>query len=497
MKRKILICGFVLILSSLACNFLSPVNEITESVGVEDQVIVVEGDSITLQGMQGGRLATPDGVELIFPPGSLTTDLNEIVRVQVSARMEADTISSENYVRVGKVYQIENNIGADMFEQPVQLSLPIPPEIDVEEIIGLMTYDENSQEWLIVPAYVDEATGQVSASVQNFSGWSIASIGNVSFHCSLYHVGPQCYPQEKGAWLEVSNFHRFERNISPALPNARYNQYTVNYGVCIVAHRFDNPNETRAWTPPSGWCMTASDFLAHLTGRFPASGRWLLPAGEYELMEVAFASDRNPLESSYKPAYSKNQRSLGKFEMRDGQTYEFSNSGNFSDWQGWGVSSSVHRQDEIPMTESQDWPSDWVGSWQAAITILERSCSDSCEAVIDDDAQTRISNVTSFMQNRPFIIPANYSELQEYVDSLNQDIDVEAAREIDLNYPNFRMYNPSVDVAQGDGSFTRYVGILYEGTYSPETDSFSGNFEFWWDFSGEVFRGTWYGERIE
>lgn len=495
MKWKGWIGLLVLLASSLACNFLFTGEK---QADVDDLTTVVKGDRITLNGVHGGMLLTPDGVEILIPPAAFTdADLDLQVEIQVAVAADDQAILAEGFAQAGPIYDIRMDGGE--LHQPVMLSLPIPAGLAVDEIIGLTVYAVESERWVLVPAVVDEESGLVSTTVQGFSRWSIARISDISRHCSYYDMGARCWPQEKGAWLEITNSHILDTNINPALPDARYSGYAVNYGICILSAELDDPAASDNWQVRNNQCMTVSDYASRRTGR-DAVGRWLLPAGRYELMEYAYVSERNPGNPLYIPVSGEYRRSIGRVEMRDGQTLRFSNNGNFSGWEGWGSSDNMDNQEESPLAESQDWPSDWVGEWKVTNTILEHTCRDCND--LEEDPQTRVSRMQQHYLTRIWTIPASLTELETIKQGYNQDrtIPRPSGKEviIELNYPNYLMVFPYFEIPETEGSGTgRYMGGRWEGVYDQETDRLSGDFELWFEFNGEVYRGTWYAERVD
>ncbi len=471
--------------AALSCSLLVPGSQDVSSP--ETVVEVLGGEELVLNNVQGGRLVTPEGVEIILPPAAFQNpDPDRSVRILVSVSADEQAVLEEGFAQAGPVYDVRLEGGE--LQQPVMLSLPIPGGMDVDEILGLTVYDGEAGRWMLVPAAVDEEAGLVSASVSSFSRWSIAHISDVSRHCSFYEMGARCWPEEKGAWLEVTNSHILDRNINPPLPDARYAGYSVNYGVCVVRVDFDDPGSLSTWRAASNMCMTVSDYSSQRTGR-DASGRWLLPAGSYELVEYGYVSERNPGNPLYIPAYGENWRALGRIEMRDGQTVRFSNAGEFSGWSGWNSSQPAVAADEQdtrvqPGSAEGPWPSDWIGVWQATARVEEFICPD-CHPDADLD------ELAAFYDGyrHDLYIPEDQSILDHIVEQMNSDRPEGAECSVTLDYPEYLSICPSYEEDMEYWSATQ--GQRWEGTYDAKSDTFQGRFMFWYDYSGEVVSGTW------
>jgi hypothetical protein len=265
----------------------------------------------------------------------------------------------------------------------------------------------------------------------------------------------------------------------------------VNYGVCVVRAELDDPGSRDTWRAAENTCMTVSDISSKLTGR-DASGRWLLPAGSYELMEYAYVSERNPGNPLYIPAYGENWRSLGRVELRDGQTVRFSNAGEFSGWSGWNSpqpAAAVESPESQAESESSEgpWPSDWIGVWQATGRAEEIICSEQFPDCFPNAGELP-----------PFMIPEDQSALEQYIEAMNS-----GGQEcsMTLNYPDFLLDCPPYEIAVDGGGTAYGSGHRLEGTYDPKTDTFQGQFtkrSTWGEGASlpdEFAYGTWTAER--
>ncbi len=485
MKNRALFGIMALAVAALSCSLFVPGRE--SEAELQTELVEVLGGELVINSVQGGRLVTPDGVEILLPPAAFqSADPDQSARIQVTVSSDDQAVLEEGFAQAGPVYDVQLQNGE--LQQPAMLSLPIPAGMDVDAILGLTVYDQEAGRWLFVPAAVDEEAGLGSASVSRFSRWSIASISDISRHCSFYDMGARCWPEEKGAWLEITNSHILDRGVNPPLPDARYGGYSVNYGVCVLSVDFDDPGSSTAWRVTNNMCMTVGDYSSRLTGR-DASGRWLLPAGSYELVEYSFVSERNPGNPLHIPASGENWRALGRVELRDGQTVRFSNAGDFSGRSGWNTplpSAAVESPDSQARPESGEgpWPLDWTGVWQATARVEEFICPD-CHPDAD---LGELAAIYEGYRNTLFI-PEDQSLLDHVVEQMNHDRPEGAECSVTLDYPEYLSICPSYEEDVENWSATQ--GQRWEGTYDAKSDTFQGRFMFWYDYSGEVVSGIW------
>jgi hypothetical protein len=224
----------------------------------------------------------------------------------------------EGFTAAGPVYHL--GPGGFNFNQPVILSLPIPAGVDVDTVVGLAYYDAADDSWKLVPGAVSAEEQEVSVSTVHFSPWTVA------------RSAQSTWQRQNGGWVAISNNHLFNSDLMPRITEARYNRYGVTYGICIVAFAPDDPNVVARWTSPRDWIISVSDYY-DAGRRRPPSRSWWLPAGSYEILEVAFASEINPGDPLYVPHHGNSWRPWGVLRVEPGSRTNFER-GVF-DTDGW------------------------------------------------------------------------------------------------------------------------------------------------------------------
>jgi len=493
MKRNWIIAFTVVMLLTLSCRlpFSQSSQPVDQTISGDEvmndenliEEVVLDEDFFD----EGVYFVSPEGVTVVVPPGGLNLE-GEPKQISVTILDGEHPNLPEGFVQVGDVFVI--SAGSDPLLQPVMLSLAIPPDVPHDEIIGLTTYSEEQGSWVLVPSFVDSESGVVTTSVPGFSRWSIARIGTLSAHCSYYHVGPQCYAQEKGAWIEVTNQHIFNQGINPPLSGARYNHYTTNYGVCIRRYELDDPSAAQSWRHLQDWCLTVSDYASSRTGSV-STMRWLLPAGRYELVEYVFASERNPGVPDYVPEYGTNYRPMSTLVLRDGQTASFSNNGNFSGWLGWGETFIAESSDSEPSSDPTEAINTlpWWGFWQGKLSVDSIDCQGPYYEIVCGDGSKEAS-VNSHPHN--FYIPEDNDLIPDVIQAIVDGF--EWPLTIEMEYPTYVYSVPFT--CRGD---TCVMGNHFEGSYNETMDNFTGTFV-WSEYHYEtgshvILTGTWIATR--
>jgi hypothetical protein len=273
---------------------VSGTNSVTVNSGAEGVVTAANGASITI----------PTGAVPVMDDGSAGT--------MVFSIQEDTSITPalpEEFDPVGPVY----HLGPEgfVFTSPVQISLPIPQDIDPELVLGLTFFDVQANVWKLLPGTVDAQTHTVSAETTHFSTWGIfgSCIGDVFGGCAYYESRNQ-WQRENGGWFKVTNNH--VRNTG-SFPGGRHLPLSTSYGVCIKSYAFDNADNAWNWLEPYDWQITASD---------DSTTDYWLPAGQYELVDIYYMSEINqsPL---YVPEYATYWRTLGTYSLDPDETIEF------------------------------------------------------------------------------------------------------------------------------------------------------------------------------
>lgn len=270
-------------------------------------------DALTVTSQQGGMVTTATGAAVLIPPGAVPPKENgEAGEMVFSMREEPDLNVSlpEPFQGVGSVYQLGPE--GFTFNTPVMLSLPIPPEIDPDTILGVTYYDAASASWHMLPASIDNQKRLAIVATTHFSPWSLFGVAD----------SERGWRNANGGTIRVVNGHPYETGNYPTdegdLP------YTVTYGVCVESYNLDNPELRWSWSPPDEWTMTVNDYIHPLSSDYGLTRQqdWWLPSGTYNLIEVWHFSEVNhsPL---YSPRFSTYWRPIGATPVTAGSRQEF------------------------------------------------------------------------------------------------------------------------------------------------------------------------------
>jgi hypothetical protein len=240
----------------------------------EQEITPGVSDSGSLQvGFAGGTVSLEDGPEVEIPTGAIAADSADI-SVTISKSTQKVSLPGD-LKAVGDVYEIGPE-GAT-FTEPVRITLPIPEGEDPEDVLGVVTLDPDSGEWVSVSSSVDTAARTVSAFATHFSPWGIA--------------GGRSEAAKTGGWIKVVNTHSRGSGSFPATGFGgsvckRKPVYLENL-VCFTAY---NPKDPTALMKPT---------LNMVIARDATTVEYWLTAGTYTLEDSKFASEIN-----YDPLYS-------------------------------------------------------------------------------------------------------------------------------------------------------------------------------------------------
>lgn len=285
---------------------------------------VVRGEtstSLAVGSHEGGVVSSPSGARLDIPPAAVPlTDAGENGTMVFSIEEDTQTTAAlpEGFAAAGPVYLL--GPAGFNFNHPVILSLPIPAGVDVDTVVGLAYYDAVAGDWKLAPGAVSAEEREVSVSTVHFSLWTIA------------RSTQSAWQRQNGGWVTISNLHTYNAGLAPGIPDARYNRYGVTYGICIVAFAPDDSNVVARWAPPQDWIISVSDYY-DAGRRSPPPRDWWLPAGSYEILEVAFASEINPGDPLYVPRRGNSWRQWGVLRVEPGSRTRFERSA--FDAEGW------------------------------------------------------------------------------------------------------------------------------------------------------------------
>jgi hypothetical protein len=239
-----------------------------EKVSTEASLTPVVSDtgSATV-GFAGGTVSLEGGAEIEIPAGAIAAD-SAGVPVTISKSTQQITLPG-GLKTVGNAYEI--GPAGVTFTVPVRITLPIPEGEDPEDVLGVVTLDPDSGEWVGVSCTVDTEARTVSAYVTHLSPWGI--------------VGGRSEAAKTGGWIKVVNTHPRGYGNFPATGYGgskcdRKPVYLENL-VCITAY---NPQDPTQLMKPT---------LNMVIARDQTTIEYWLTAGTYVLEDSKFASEIN------------------------------------------------------------------------------------------------------------------------------------------------------------------------------------------------------------
>lgn len=269
-----------------------------------------------------GVVTSPSGASLAIAAASVpATDAGEVGTMvfSIEEHTEIVPVLSGGLESVGMVYRMGPE--GFNFNAPVVISLPVPDGVNLDDVLGLTTYDAASGTWQVVPGFVDTELRVVAAARIHLSDYALAGCFSNSLACDEWRR------------LRNSNFGQVTVAVERVygtgladdpLTDTDYNARTVTYGVCVESYTLDNPAVEPQWIKPTNWQLTLSDYYQGGTLR-PRPQTWWLPNGNYVLNEVFYVSEINAGDPFYLPKFANYWRPLGSVRIASGsnQRYDF------------------------------------------------------------------------------------------------------------------------------------------------------------------------------
>jgi len=218
-------------------------------------------------GFAGGTVSMEGGPEIEIPAGAIAADSGD-VSVTVSKSTQKVVLPG-GLKTVGDTYEI--GPAGVTFTVPVRITLPIPEGQDPEDVLGVVTLDPDSGEWVSVSSSVDIEARTVSAYVTHLSPWGI--------------VGGRSEAAKTGGWIKVVNTHPRGYGNFPAKgfgdSNCDRKPVYLENLVCFTAY---NPQDPTQLMKPTFNTVIARD---------QTTIEYWLTAGTYTLEDSKFASEIN------------------------------------------------------------------------------------------------------------------------------------------------------------------------------------------------------------
>lgn len=298
----------------------------TGTTGRTGTVTVIPGTSTSssssVTSTEPGTVTTTEGARISVPAGAVPRMEDGSAGTMVFSIEQDATKTPElqgDFVPMGSVYQLGPE--GFTFDTPVEVTLPIPPDVDPSRVVGVTTFNATSNQWEMIPGAVDPVARTVTIMTYHFSSYSIFGLGG--------SADPDAWYRANGGWIEIVNGHQYESGGYGACQgeeNCRSLPVHTENGVCIQGVVLDNPSIRSSWTPPTDWTILASDYHPYSPGS--TTIRYWVPAGTYTLVRFVFESEVNhsPL---YVPCHHARWMPAQQYTIAPGDTLRFDQWGGF------------------------------------------------------------------------------------------------------------------------------------------------------------------------
>jgi uncharacterized protein YneF (UPF0154 family) len=284
------------------------------------QDMITGETSTSVTSAVAGEVSAPNGAKITIPAGAVPPMDDGSAGTMVFSIEEAPDQNPSlpgDFEPLGSVY----SLGPEgfVFSMPIEITLPIPEDVDPETVMGLTYYDTATETWQMVPGAVDTQTRTASVNATHFSYWGLfgrCSVG--TFGGCRYAESVNQWNQEHGGWFKVTNGHSYN---SGSFPGGRHYGMSSGYGVCIQSYAFEDANrDAWNWIEPINWKIMAYDGKTY---------SYWVPRGRYELIEFISLSEVNN-DPLYVPDYTTFWRPIGAYTITAGDTIEFQSAN--ADW---------------------------------------------------------------------------------------------------------------------------------------------------------------------
>jgi hypothetical protein len=275
---------------------------------------MITGDtSLSVTSSTGGKVSASNGASITIPAGAVPPMEDGSAGTMVFSIDQEPSMTPTlpgDFESLGPVY----SLGPEgfIFNMPVEISLPIPEDVDPETVMGLTYYDPATETWKLLPGAVDSEARTASVTATHFSYWGLFGRCVVdTFGGCKYAESLNQWNREHGGWIQVFNSHRYN---SGSFPGGRNLGMSSGYGVCIQSYAFENPDDDAwNWLEPNSWKIMAYDGKTY---------SYWMPRGQYNLIEFISLSEVNN-DPMYVPDYTTFWRSIGSYTITAGDILEF------------------------------------------------------------------------------------------------------------------------------------------------------------------------------
>ncbi len=337
----------------------------------------VHTGSATVGSGQAAAISMPNGPMIEVPHGAVPPNPDGTpgtLTFSVAPAPDQPVSLPDEMALSGPLYQFEPE--GVTFAVPVRITLPIPAGTDPARVMGLVTRDAQSGEWITIAGVVDAAARTVSAEVTHFSPFGVYSYtGN----------DPDAWQRKNGGWFVLE--HPGVRGDSP-YPMCRQLPRALYLNVCIQSATLADPSLSYALQPND---FSIGQSYSYSNRREPLKV-WL-PAGTYRVVHAIEMSEINDFYS-YVPCHGWWVKPPQVINLQAGQTITFKRfepeDGVYMDLFDPGTCTGtpaappgVTQPPPQPPADTGLCPAKMNGEWNARLTLRSTNDPDSQDEIGD------------------------------------------------------------------------------------------------------------------
>jgi hypothetical protein len=336
----------------------------------------VQTGSATVGSGQAAAISMPNGPMIEVPHGAVPPNPDGTpgtLTFSVAPAPEQAVTLPDDMALSGPLYQFEPE--GVTFAVPVRITLPIPADADPARVMGLITRDAQSGEWITIAGVVDAAARTVSAEVTHFSPYGVYSYTGDD---------PDAWRRRNGGWFILE--YPGPRGNSP-YPMCRQLPRSLYLNVCIQNATLTDPGLAYLLPPDHLLAIGQGDSLSR-----PPLKVWL-PAGTYRVVHYIFMSEINN-SSSYVPCRGWWVKPPQVINLQPGQTVTFARfapeDGVYMDSFDPGTCTGtpaappgVTQPPPQPPADTGLCPAKMNGEWNARLTLRSTNDPDSQDEIGD------------------------------------------------------------------------------------------------------------------
>jgi parallel beta-helix repeat protein len=287
--------------------------------------------SSTINSLQSGSASTSEGVRVDVPAGAVPPNEDGSPGTMVFS-IEKDTSRTPSLqgdlTSFGSVYQLGPE--GFIFNQPVEITLPIPEGVDPNRVMGITTFNDSSNQWDQIPGTVDPQSRTVTIKADHFSAYGIFGLSGSS--------DPDAWRRTNGGWITIMNSHSRGSGVyvecDPVDTDRRDHckglPRSISHGICILGVALDKTSLDYLIPRALPWSIIASDWNS---GSGADVKKVWVPAGTYTIQEEIGISEEGNIDPLYLPCCHVKVNPPKAVRINPGSTVDFGDISAFNESQ--------------------------------------------------------------------------------------------------------------------------------------------------------------------